>query len=129
MHLRLLISLQTLLLLVACADAASAPTDDSAHELSLLPNNDHSYVPVFANLALDCIHKEYSNKIAHFMSSDEDLKPPRELYPAFYGCFDWHSSVHGHWLLVRLLNTHPNLIDRPTAVSYTHLTLPTISWV
>ena len=118
MQLRLLMSLQTcLLVLSACADPTSAPADDSAHEFAPLPNNDHSYVPVFANLALDCIHKEYSNKIAHFMSSDEDLKPPRELYPAFYGCFDWHSSVHGHWLLVRLLNTHPDLIDGPAVIS------------
>jgi hypothetical protein len=70
-----------------------------------------SYPKVFSRLAMDCIHKEYSNKIAHYMNSDEDLKPPRELYPAFYGCFDWHSSVHGHWLLVRLLNTHGNEID------------------
>lgn len=66
---------------------------------------------VFAGLALDCIHKEYSNKISHSMQSDEDLRPPRELYPAFYGCYDWHSSVHGHWLLVRMLNTHPDKVD------------------
>ena len=70
-----------------------------------------SYAQVFSRLAMDCIHKEYSNKIAHYMNNDEDLKPPRELYPAFYGCFDWHSSVHGHWLLVRLLNTHADEID------------------
>ena len=70
-----------------------------------------SYAQVFSRLAMECIHKEYSNKIAHYMNSDEDLKPPRELYPAFYGCFDWHSSVHGHWLLVRLLNTHADEID------------------
>ena len=63
------------------------------------------YEAVFAGLALDCIHREYSNKISHVMNSDKDLKPPRELYPVFYGCYDWHSSVHGHWLLVRLLNT------------------------
>ena len=72
---------------------------------------EESYPEVFSGLAMDCIHKEYSNKIAHYMNSDEDLKPPRELYPAFYGCFDWHSSVHGHWLLVRLLNTHADEID------------------
>lgn len=70
-----------------------------------------TYAQVFSGLAMDCIHKEYSNKIAHYMNSDEDLKPPRELYPAFYGCFDWHSSVHGHWLLVRLLNTHESEVD------------------
>ena len=75
------------------------------------PNAEQSYAKVFSNLAMDCVHKEYSNKIAHFMNSDDDLKPPRELYPAFYGCFDWHSSVHGHWLLVRLLNTHEDDVD------------------
>lgn len=74
------------------------------------------YPQVFSRLAMDCIHKEYSNKIAHFMNSDEDLKPPRELYPVFYGCFDWHSSVHGHWLLVRLLNTHESDVDSAAIV-------------
>jgi hypothetical protein len=61
----------------------------------------------FAVMALACVHKEYPNKIAHVMTSPADAKPPGELYPAFYGCFDWHSAVHGHWLLVRLLNTDP----------------------
>src|ERR1700675_198098 len=61
----------------------------------------------FAKLALDCVHKEYPNKIAHSLNSDADVKPPRELTPAFYGCYDWHSSVHGHWLLVRLARLFP----------------------
>ena len=61
----------------------------------------------FARLALDCVHREYPNKIAHSLASDADVKPPRELTPAFYGCFDWHSSVHGHWLLARLLRMFP----------------------
>ncbi len=61
----------------------------------------------FADLALDCVHQEYPNKIAHVMSGDQDVAPPRELTPVFYGCFDWHSSVHGHWLLVRLLRLYP----------------------
>ena len=62
----------------------------------------------FAGLALQCIHQEYPNKIGHVMQSDEDVAPPRELTPAFYGCFDWHSSVHGHWLLVRLAKLYPD---------------------
>jgi len=62
----------------------------------------------FAGLALDCVHKEYPNKIAHVMSADQDARPPRDLTPAFYGCYDWHSSVHGHWLLVRLARTFPS---------------------
>ncbi|HXU45403.1 MAG TPA: DUF2891 domain-containing protein, partial [Thermoanaerobaculia bacterium] len=47
------------------------------------------------------------NKIAHVMASDADAKPPRELTPAFFGCYDWHSAVHGHWLLARLARTFP----------------------
>lgn len=62
----------------------------------------------FAGLALECVHQEYPNKIAHVLSSDQDIGPPRELTPVFYGCFDWHSSVHGHWLLVRLLRLYPD---------------------
>jgi Protein of unknown function (DUF2891) len=62
----------------------------------------------FANLALACVNKEYPNKISHNLSSDKDVAPPRTLTPAFYGCYDWHSSVHGHWLLARLARTFPD---------------------
>lgn len=63
----------------------------------------------FANLALACIHREYPNKIGHHvLLSDRDAKPPRELTPAFYGCYDWHSAVHGHWTLVRLIRLFPS---------------------
>lgn len=68
----------------------------------------------FANLALACVHKEYPNHISHTLNSDADVAPPRKLTPAFYGCYDWHSSVHGHWLLVRLIRTFP---DAPFASS------------
>jgi hypothetical protein len=69
---------------------------------------DHAQAERFARLALDCVHKPYPNKIAHSLNSDADVKPPRELTPAFYGCYDWHSSVHGHWLLVRLIRLFPD---------------------
>lgn len=62
----------------------------------------------FATFALACVHKEYPNKISHVLNGPEDVKAPSELFPAFHGCFDWHSSVHGHWLLVRILNTDPD---------------------
>jgi hypothetical protein len=61
----------------------------------------------FARLALACVHQEYPNKIAHVLRSDGDARPPRELFPAFYGCYDWHSSVHGHWLLARVARLLP----------------------
>ena len=62
----------------------------------------------FAALALDCVHREYPNKISHVLQSSGDVAAPRALTPAFYGCFDWHSSVHGHWLLARLARTYPD---------------------
>lgn len=68
---------------------------------------DQAQAARFAKLALECVHKEYPNKIAHSLNSDADVRPPRELTPAFYGCYDWHSSVHGHWLLVRLARLFP----------------------
>ncbi len=61
----------------------------------------------FAQLALDCVHREYPNKISHVMQSEADVAAPSALTPAFYGCFDWHSSVHGHWLLARLARIYP----------------------
>lgn len=70
----------------------------------------------FARLALDCVHREYPNKIAHVLNAAEDAQTPSQLYPVFYGCFDWHSAVHGHWLLVRLLRTTAGA-GMPTALS------------
>jgi hypothetical protein len=69
----------------------------------------------FAKLALACVHKEYPNKLAHSLNSDADAVPPRKLTPAFYGCYDWHSSVHGHWLLARLARSFPDTSFAPEA--------------
>jgi hypothetical protein len=66
----------------------------------------------FAELAFSCIHREYPNKLGQVLQDESHLKPPRELHPAFYGCFDWHSSVHGHWMLVKLLKDFPELPRR-----------------
>jgi hypothetical protein len=63
----------------------------------------------FADLALKCIKKEYPNKPDHVMNDESEVQSPSFFHPAFYGCFDWHSSVHGHWMLVRLLRTFPDL--------------------
>jgi hypothetical protein len=68
---------------------------------------DEAAVARFAELALSCVHREYPNKISHVLNSAEDAQTPHELTPVFFGCFDWHSAVHGHWLLVRLCRTYP----------------------
>jgi len=63
----------------------------------------------FARLALKCVKKEYPNKPDHVMNDASEVRNPAAFHPAFYGCYDWHSSVHGHWMLVRLLKTCPDL--------------------
>jgi hypothetical protein len=63
----------------------------------------------FARLALNGLRKEYPNKPGDVLNVPDDVKSPRAVHPAFYGCFDWHSSVHGHWMLVRLLRLFPDL--------------------
>ena len=63
----------------------------------------------FAALALKCVSREFPNKPEHVINSASEVSSPRVLHPAFYGCYDWHSSVHGHWMLVRLLKMFPNL--------------------
>ncbi|MGF1557122.1 DUF2891 domain-containing protein [Paucihalobacter sp.] len=62
-----------------------------------------------AELPLHCINVEFPNKLGQTLGSASDLKSPQTLHPAFYGCFDWHSAVHGHWSLLRLLKQFPNL--------------------
>ena len=69
----------------------------------------------FAGLALACVHTEYPNKIGHVLAGDDDVAPPRELTPVFFGCYDWHSSVHGHWLLARLARLYPEAEFEPAA--------------
>lgn len=81
-----------------------AATASSSAEVAMDP----AAAARFAGLALKCLHDEYPNHISLTMDRDADAHPPRELTPAFYGCFDWHSDVHGHWLLVRLLRMMPN---------------------
>ena len=63
----------------------------------------------FATIALNCVHKEYPNKPGHVMNDVTEVQNPSTLHPVFYGCFDWHSAVHGHWMLVRLLKMFPDL--------------------
>ncbi|HHH49771.1 MAG TPA: DUF2891 domain-containing protein [Saprospiraceae bacterium] len=63
----------------------------------------------FAKMALKCMQQEYPNKLNQVLKDKSFLKTPSKLHPAFYGCYDWHSSVHGHWMLVRLLKAFPNL--------------------
>src|SRR6185369_10527343 len=63
----------------------------------------------FAQLALKCVRQEFPNKPDHVMADAADVRSPRAMHPSFYGCYDWHSCVHGHWLLARLRRQYPEL--------------------
>lgn len=60
-------------------------------------------------LPVHCIEVEYPNKLGQVLGSTDDLKSPKELRPVFYGCFDWHSAVHGYWSIIKLLKEYPQL--------------------
>ncbi|MBS0011655.1 MAG: DUF2891 domain-containing protein [Bacteroidales bacterium] len=87
--------------------------DDRSHEAAELnaerPVLDIEQANRLAGLPIACVEKEYPNKLNQTLSGDEDLLPPRDLHPSFYGCFDWHSSVHGHWSMLMLLKQFEGL--------------------
>lgn len=65
-----------------------------------------------ATLPLKCLQQEYPNKLGQLLIDSTEIQSPKKLHPTFYGCFDWHSSVHGHWSLVYLLKRYPNLANK-----------------
>lgn len=74
-----------------------------------IPKLDLKGANALVELPLFCMNIEYPNRLSQTLGSVEDLKAPNQLHPAFYGCFDWHSSVHGHWSLVSLLRQFPDM--------------------
>ena len=95
------------LLTLGCNTKAPEPKKVSAEVERIEMNLDQANN--LASLPLACVQKEYPNKTGHTLGSEEDLAGPQTLHPAFYGCFDWHSAVHGHWSMVKLLKTYPDL--------------------
>jgi Protein of unknown function (DUF2891) len=78
----------------------------------------------FASLALSHLTREYPNKLTHSLAGPEDVRSPRQLHPIFYGSYDWHSCVHGYWLILRLVDRCPGLPQAPhiTALVNEHFT-------
>src|SRR5207253_8269769 len=89
----------TLLLFGVQVIAVAPQAKTESNQLSLTQDE----ASHFARLALKCVRKEYPNKPDHTINDADDVRNPRAMHAAFYGCFDWHSSVHGHWMLVHLL--------------------------
>jgi hypothetical protein len=98
------------LILGGCVAEEVQPPEDP---WSAFPTLDREAASVFAGLALKGITREYPNKLDHVMNGPEEVESPSALHPAFYGSYDWHSCVHGHWMLVRLLKRFPDLPESP----------------
>jgi hypothetical protein len=101
--------------LAGLAPALALRAEDAAasHAQVDFDRLDPETADAWAQLVLRNIDTEFPNKMSLVYVDASQLKTPRENFPAFYGCFDWHSSVHGHWLLARLLRTMPNLPAAP----------------
>jgi hypothetical protein len=97
-------------LLLSCAQT-SRPDDP------VTPRFDRAKAEYLYTFAYDCIDREYPNKPGTVLGDDSYLMPPRELHPAFYGCFDWHSAVHGHWTLTTILSRHPDFALRDSIIA------------
>jgi hypothetical protein len=102
--------------------STTAPTSGDAAKPTMKLTSEQA--SSFAQQAIKAIEREYPNKPEHVMNAEADVLGPKALHPAFYGSFDWHSSVHGHWMLVRLLRLFPDLPEQKQirAVLANHLT-------
>ena len=97
------VTLSAALILQACSAKVSADEPSLTYPTTIAPD----LADRFSALALTCVHQEFPNKISRTTNTAEEIGRPKDIFPTFYGCFDWHSSVHGHWLLVRLLRVGP----------------------
>jgi len=91
------------------APAADAPGSRTARTSPEFPRLDLAAASSFAGLALTGITREYPNKLDHVMNGEGEVLSPASLHPVFFGSYDWHSCVHGYWMLVRLLKLFPDL--------------------
>ncbi len=111
-----LLASAVLLSLFACNSSEKEQKDNNEVVLEVETHNtpkiNLEQATNLSKLPVDCIQTEYPNKLNQTIGSPEDLQTPKQLHPAFYGCFDWHSAVHGHWSLVSLLKQFPELEQR-----------------
>jgi len=119
-----IIALFSLILLIACNSKIQSPapmqqTSDRSFDIQL----DLAQANRLAQLPLACITQPFPYKAGHTIAKAEDNDLPQVHHPAFYGCFDWHSAVHGHWSLVYLMKQFPNLEAADSARQKLHLNL------
>ena len=105
-YMRSLLILIIIPIVLSCQDRQTEP-------IKTVPLNKINFedAELLVQLPFTCATQQYPNKLNQVIGDSTDLKSPKALHPAFYGCFDWHSAVHGHWSLVELLKLQPQLKD------------------
>lgn len=109
----------TLLLVILLVIACNSSKKDNKKSIDIKESIEIAKIPILkleqanklAGLPLHCLNTEYPNRLNQTLGGEKDLQSPTQLHPAFYGCYDWHSSVHGHWSLVSLLKNFPNIVE------------------
>ncbi|GLB50673.1 DUF2891 domain-containing protein [Neptunitalea lumnitzerae] len=99
---------------ISCSEKETANNTKTTPKKQLTLTEAQAFT--ISQLPITCIDTEYPNKTGQLLQAATDLGTPSELHPAFYGCFDWHSSVHGHWSIVSVLNKYPNIKNRDTLI-------------
>lgn len=102
------------ILLFGCNSTTKKEDKPIKEEPAKIPTLNLEQANRLVTLPVACINTEYPNRLGQTLGGNEDLKSPKTLHPAFYGCFDWHSSVHGHWSLVSLLKQFPTITNAET---------------
>jgi hypothetical protein len=100
----------------------------TTHENALVLQMTAEYGSRFASLALAHVKREYPNKLDHVLLGADDVRDPRALHPIFFGSLDWHSCVHGYWLLARVYRRYPNIAEagRIRALFHAQLTVQNV---
>ena len=104
----------TLCVVVLAACRQAPPVPPAPPELTSLTAESASN---FAQITLRCVAKAYPSQPGYVLNAPEDVQLPEAVHPAFYGCYDWHSSVHGHWMLARILHLFPALPEAPAIIA------------
>jgi len=111
-----LLSVVLLLLVISCNDPVASNNEDVLPSKETPIRLDIKAANNLIELPLACVLQEYPNKLGQVVGDKNDLREPSDLHPTFYGCFDWHSAVHGHWSLVRLLKEFPEVDEKEDAL-------------
>lgn len=108
---RFVFFLSTLVLIFSCNSSEKKDKENTDESLKL-PKIGLKEASLLVENPLQCIDQKYPYKTSVVYNSSEDVLPPEKIHPSFYGCFDWHSAVHGHWSLVRLIKLFPELTEK-----------------